>query len=141
MIYAIESGWNGPAKIGRAYDPWERLSAMQTGNPKPLYVVGAFEITRADEFVQWDENEIEAISQAIIVDSRLHGEWFAPNSETLLLISLMRSPEPSLHIAAIGAQLAGMPSQSVLQNRENADAVFNWALGKLRDNPGSQSPL
>lgn len=66
MIYVIGERRSGVVKIGWAVQPERRLKSIQTGNPTPLRVLGAFVEERAAE------GELHATFQA----RRLSGEWF-----------------------------------------------------------------
>jgi hypothetical protein len=73
-VYFIQAVDGGPIKIGRATDPWVRLSALQAGNWRELRLVGVVGPGRA--------SGLEARLHVEFSADRLVGEWF---SETGLL--------------------------------------------------------
>ena len=76
-VYFLRSGEAGPIKIGyTGTTPNARLSALQTGNPEPLRLIGAVPGTMADESRLHDR----------FASVRLQGEWFRPVPELLNFI-------------------------------------------------------
>jgi len=67
-VYFIQEGEDGPVKIGWAINPKRRLAAMQTGNARPLRLLGAISTKRRPL-----EREVHKRFSA----DRLAGEWFA----------------------------------------------------------------
>lgn len=75
-VYFIQRGWRGPIKIGTATDPYARLSALQTGSPTELRLIGIVQ----------GSYEQEAELHRIFDTSRILGEWFQPTPELLGMI-------------------------------------------------------
>jgi hypothetical protein len=76
-VYFLRSGETGPIKIGyTGTTPNARLSALQTGNPEPLRLIGAVPGTMADESRLHDR----------FSGARIQGEWFRPVPELLAFI-------------------------------------------------------
>ena len=77
MIYFIQSGEDGPIKIGYTkFDVCSRLSNLQTSNPEPLYVLLTLPGSVEDEHKY----------QEMFADYRLRGEWYKPMQELLDMI-------------------------------------------------------
>ena len=67
MIYFIQSGTNGPVKIGySAAGAEQRLANLQTGSAAVLRIVGLVNGSRKDE-AEWHRR---------FAHLRIHGEWF-----------------------------------------------------------------
>jgi len=70
-IYIIQAGRKGPYKIGVAKNVERRMSVLQTGNHKQLYIVAKFDFgsqknaLRAESTMHW-----------IYRKNRIRGEWF-----------------------------------------------------------------
>lgn len=62
--YFIQSITGGPIKIGKAFNPRDRMALFQTGSPIELKIVGVLE---GDQEREW---------HATYKWARLHGEWF-----------------------------------------------------------------
>lgn len=76
MIYFIQSGKNGPIKIGHTMgnDLRRRFWGLQTANPEELYCLGIIDGEHGDR----------ALEQDILLRFkryRIRGEWFRPNDE------------------------------------------------------------
>lgn len=67
-VYFIQSGDDGPVKIGVAIDPADRLATLQQGNPTPLRLLAVY---RGFPFEERQLHEEFA-------GERLTGEWFRP---------------------------------------------------------------
>ena len=68
-LYAIQSGDDGPVKIGLTRrPPAERLAALQVGNPATLRGLAAWRALPLEE----------AGVHADFAEHRLRGEWFSP---------------------------------------------------------------
>jgi len=65
-IYFIQSGENGPVKIGQSEDPIARLEQLQTGNPEELKLLWVYE---GDEYTEHEIHEM-------FKKDRVRGEWF-----------------------------------------------------------------
>jgi hypothetical protein len=76
-VYFIQSGDNGPIKIGVAGDVGRRLRSMQTGNPETLRLLGKW----------WATVEDERTLHRQFAYAHLHGEWFKPVDELVRLAS------------------------------------------------------
>jgi hypothetical protein len=79
-IYFARCGTDGPIKIGRAFDPRNRVRDLTIGSPTPLLLLGAVLSERAAE----EETEIH---------ERLHkecirGEWFEAEAALREMFSL-----------------------------------------------------
>ena len=76
-IYFVQSGNTGPIKIGSAWDLYERLSSLQTGNPAEIYYLTSVDVPRA-EVLHWERAVHREFSQM-----RIRGEWFRPERRLL----------------------------------------------------------
>lgn len=74
FVYFIQEGMDGPIKIGRSTDPWKRLEALQSGNPRPLRLIAA---TRVGKSVHILERDLHRDFR----DLHLLGEWYSPGPE------------------------------------------------------------
>jgi hypothetical protein len=71
VIYLIQSGEDGPVKIGiTSSDPRKRVAQLQTGNPTPL---------RLRATISGDAS-IERHLHSKFGQLRLNGEWFEPDA-------------------------------------------------------------
>jgi hypothetical protein len=77
-LYVISEGEAGPVKIGRSISAPSRLCSLQTGNPRPLRILAAWEV-RADEI-----NEAESTLHEELEGFALIGEWFALSERFIL---------------------------------------------------------
>jgi hypothetical protein len=79
FVYIIQSGDDGPVKIGTAKDPIMRVAELQTGSPYQLYLrevlVGGVRIERR--------------LHKRFKDDRLQGEWFGASEAVLAYASKM----------------------------------------------------
>ena len=75
-VYAM-GGETGPIKLGKSNDPDRRLRDMQTMSPMPLEL-----IHQADETESINEKDLHRI----FAGSRLHGEWFEIDRETVKIV-------------------------------------------------------
>lgn len=76
-VYFLQSGERGAVKIGfTGSAPMVRLSALQTGNPEPLRLLGAVPGVREDETALHER----------FARFRIGGEWFRPEPELLSFI-------------------------------------------------------
>ena len=76
-IYFIQQGEDGPIKVGFSTNIKRRMETLQTANPYPLFLLGSIPGTEGEE---------KAL-HAMIDSFRMHGEWFAPSSVVLELVS------------------------------------------------------
>jgi hypothetical protein len=79
-LYLISEGPNGPVKIGWSRNSAARLTALQTGNPRRLRLLAAFEMEkdeaiRAEDFLH---------SELDVFELRLTGEWFDISEKSIL---------------------------------------------------------
>lgn len=70
-VYVIQSGSDGPVKIGVAADVWRRLKNLQTASSTRLRLLHVFEGGAEEE---------KRLHQRF-ASARLGGEWFKPISE------------------------------------------------------------
>ena len=78
MVYFIQEGNSGPIKIGQTFgSPLDRLTQLQTGNPRELHLLGVMHGHCGDE------EEIHRQFAGV----HLRGEWFQPTQELLAFIS------------------------------------------------------
>lgn len=66
-VYAIQSGTDGPIKVGKTYSPDTRLAQLQTSSAYPLTLLGA--VPETPELS-------EASEHARLASRRMSGEWF-----------------------------------------------------------------
>lgn len=81
-IYLVQSGENGPVKIGvTACEPSKRVAQLQTGNPVPLRlrVVISGDVT------------VERHLHSKFGHYRLNGEWFEPCAEIFAAFEAARN--------------------------------------------------
>lgn len=83
-VYFIQSGENGPIKIGFTKNIENRMRALKTSSPYPLVLIGYFKSNRKLEkqlHRQFKEHK-----------TKKNGEWFLPNAELLNLIEKAEKP-------------------------------------------------
>lgn len=73
-VYFMQSGKNGPIKIGKSNNPEKRMISVQTGNPYKLRLVAV--IYCDDDAAAY---RMESRFHRILKKHRMHGEWFYPN--------------------------------------------------------------
>jgi hypothetical protein len=83
LVYFIQSGDDGPIKIGFTRNLAARLRQLQTGHPAKLRVLRAF---RGDE-------RLEAWLHRHFAAHRLNGEWFTPHRDLLRYLVDHAAPE------------------------------------------------
>ena len=66
MIYFVQSGEDGPLKIGKANSPYSRINELQTGSPERLYMRATLDVP----------DSVERGLHAILGGCRVRGEWF-----------------------------------------------------------------
>lgn len=71
FIYVASEGPNGPVKIGHAVNAVARRSALQTGNPRKLRLVGWWLMQDKNSAI-----EAERLLHAELDYRRVAGEWF-----------------------------------------------------------------
>jgi hypothetical protein len=81
-VYFIEDV--GFIKIGVGTRPKDRLSHLQTGNPRPLTLLGSYLAKKSEE----------ASLHKRFLPHWIRGEWFRDNPELLELIALKCPAEP-----------------------------------------------
>jgi hypothetical protein len=99
VIYFIQMGEGGPIKIGKADDPWRRLSGLQIGCPTSLKLLGT---------VDGDRRREAGLHQDFD-DARIRGEWFFPVPDLMKLISESASLPARPPAAQIGRPIAKDP--------------------------------
>jgi hypothetical protein len=72
-IYFIQSGADGPIKIGRAVNPAQRLRDLQIAHPEPLRLLAVIDRPLLAEY----------LVHGRFRQHRLRGEWFRPAPEIL----------------------------------------------------------
>ncbi len=75
-VYFIQSGVDGPIKIGVSADPVARMAQMQTGMPHTLRLLAFYPGTRDDE-----QNLHKRLATF-----RIRGEWFHPSEEVFAAV-------------------------------------------------------
>lgn len=83
MIYFIQSGSDGPIKIGRAFRVERRVKELQTAHHEDLSVI---------QFLPGG-SELENKIHKDLARFRLKGEWFEPAPEVLEYIREVKSPK------------------------------------------------
>lgn len=73
QVYFIQAESGGPIKIGKAVDPWQRLSQLQTGRHEKLHVLA----------VMPGGLDAEKQLHKKFAAHRVMGEWFMPDEEIL----------------------------------------------------------
>lgn len=76
-LYVIEEQHPGPVKVGIAEHPIRRLSILQCGNPRVLFLRAVYVGTRAD--CRWIEGAIHFRFSGSI----LRGEWMSESVATV----------------------------------------------------------
>ena len=77
MIYFIQSGTNGPIKIGQSDNPEERMAQLQIGCPyklKLIWVYKGADITESELHAEFGHE-------------RIRGEWFRPSKKIFRFMS------------------------------------------------------
>lgn len=74
-VYFIQSGDDGPIKIGKARNPEYRLAHFQTGNPEKLHLLGTIPAAPS----------LEGKLHGMVEQYRIRGEWFEPSRPVRLL--------------------------------------------------------
>jgi hypothetical protein len=107
-VYFIQSGHDGPIKIGTAADPHRRLCQLQTGHHEPLKIIAV---------ADGDQKEERKLHERFAA-SRVHGEWFRASADVVAYIRnvLWRSS---------GARCFAMTQQELDREAyEAAEAVY-----------------
>jgi len=86
-LYFIQSGENGPIKIGHSSDPDERLASLQVGNPQHLRLLAAVEFG-SDAAAQ------EQLCHRTFRVEHIRGEWFQPSHLLIGTIYCMKNEIP-----------------------------------------------
>lgn len=81
LVYFIQSGVNGPIKIGKAINPESRLAELQVGSPFALRLIGA---TPGDV-------SAEHALHVRFREDHIRGEWFHPSATLLAYIAEVAS--------------------------------------------------
>jgi predicted GIY-YIG superfamily endonuclease len=71
-VYFIQSGPNGPVKIGKANDVDQRLRELQTGNPKELHIRVVLICASSSNALH-----MEKVFHRRFKRFRMRGEWFS----------------------------------------------------------------
>ena len=79
MIYFIQSGSDGPIKIGTSDDPLARIAQLQGANPRRLRFIGCG--------LGWPESEAGLLRQFAHLRTAGGAEWFEPAPELLECIA------------------------------------------------------
>ncbi|MFL6210227.1 MAG: GIY-YIG nuclease family protein [Pyrinomonadaceae bacterium] len=83
MIYFVQSGINGPIKIGYAIEPWKRIKQLQTGNHEMLAFLKAIP----------GDKKRETEIHKLLSPHKKQGEWYHPTNEVLEFIKTLDEPE------------------------------------------------
>lgn len=126
MIYFIQSGPQGPIKIGTCKDEYlmKRLSTLQTGNPDGFVVLGIMD----------GGLDLEGDLHRRFRAHRRSGEWFAPAAEILSFIDYHSRPfdvprrkRASGGLIGDAIETLGGPSKaSAALGISNPSVVLNW---------------
>jgi hypothetical protein len=71
VAYFVQSGTDGPIKIGVTTDFGSRFRSLEMSSPIRLFILGVV------------PGDIESMCHASLAQWRLHGEWFTPSPEVL----------------------------------------------------------
>ena len=84
-LYFIQSGDNGPVKIGKADNVQYRMISLQTGNPERLHLLATFPM---------EDGLSEEKIHALLEGYRIRGEWYEPRiaRDTIRLLSRLNYP-------------------------------------------------
>lgn len=74
QLYVVTESPDGPVKIGRSKKASKRIAGLQTGNPRPLAIVGIWELSTRN-IAQAEKWLIEELYMGRSADDRLVGEW------------------------------------------------------------------
>lgn len=121
-VYFIRAGDDGPVKIGIAFDPYQRLDELQTANPFPLRIIGAFEGGRAEELRL----------HALFAADRLEREWFKPTQAILDMVAQHKPPTR--------AEVAARPA-NVWRGLAMFETLLNEVLRAARTECNRQNPI
>jgi len=78
-IYFIADDFNGSVKIGFAIDLNKRISNLQTGNPRPLKLMGFIKTAN-----KVDDRKIEKALHKKYKNLHVSGEWFSVTPDQVL---------------------------------------------------------
>jgi hypothetical protein len=78
-IYFIADDFGGNVKIGLAFDIYKRRIQLQTGNPRPLKLMGFIKTENKK-----DDHKIEKALHKKYQDSHISGEWFSISPNQVL---------------------------------------------------------
>lgn len=107
--YFIQSITGGPIKIGKAFNPRDRMKMFQTGSPIELKLVGILE---GDHEREWHDCYKWA---------RLHGEWFMDMPD--LIEDINESCEGG---CATGEDLNELVLASVAKIEHLREKIWTW---------------
>ena len=126
MVYAIQSGDDGPIKFGITTGPPEsRMDNLQTGNPLKLRLIsciippGTGKPTNAD---------IEMAIHAICRKHHIRGEWFKPSSLVLGIANLLGDEQGMNHVLMLWSHWVSVyagPTDHT--NADHMDDMIRWA--------------
>lgn len=93
-IYFIQSGENGPVKIGRSANPCRRIQDLKRYQSDELRFLGVF----------FGPSVMESVMHHVLSKDRLEGEWFRPSEDVLAMA------EVTYHIYRKGLQINSLDS-------------------------------
>ena len=89
FTYFIQSGMDGPIKIGVASNVKKRLAHLQNAHPHPLRVLGILQFN------------VEELLHCKFQQHRLSGEWFKPSKEIFDYIEEMAARPYDVRLASL----------------------------------------
>ena len=130
-VYFVQSGTDGPIKIGTAVDVPARIALLQIGNAEPLCLLGAVEGGQREERGY----------HILLATHRIRGEWFRPHSDVLAMVgkplperSLIRTHADIIADASVAriADLTNVSIHTVAAWRKR-DSIPGWHWLAFRD--------
>lgn len=119
VVYFIQSGSDGPIKIGRSNDVAGRLRLFQTGSSAPLTLLA----TIATE----DAKKLEGDLHERFSANGIGGEWFRPCPELLELIAASDPPKGRRTLPRRGGRPArGRAPAQVIALRVAPSELAEW---------------
>jgi hypothetical protein len=127
MIYFIQSGKNGPVKIGRADDVQKRLKSLQTAHPETL-------ILRA--IIPGDLAE-EQYMHRLFAAASIRGEWFKPTKRLREYLAYLESrSSPPVIEGSPSTPKSDLPYVDIFRDRHGHIRCYFRRYGRRVRLPG-----
>lgn len=120
LVYFIQSGANGPIKIGTALNVTKRMAMLQTGNPEQLMLLSTVSGGR----------DLESALHFHLASERVRGEWFKPSGA--VFAAMVALPEDILPLTFNTCgdviRLLGGPTTVARDLRVPTSTVHSWCI-------------